>query len=308
MSDETTPPTSPATEPTAPAPDNFAAKLKGARAAAGLSQKKTGELCKVSLTTVFKWEHGQSEPSPQKQAAVLRKLRELVAVKVAPLPDDFRGTPTELTEAIADRMEIGAPGINAESDEFARNAIEQANQERASMAATPEELAHDPHEPVTDLPELSPDAIQTSVPLTPVTESLPDTPVSSGPMTNLMAGAIALSTPLPDTPVGNVHTSQDGVVRRRLADDDEREGAELIDGRKWFTVGFAPPHPRAKAAVKPISVEQPAATPAPVQATQKAPVAPTHTETTPKAPEPVESAPEPAAASPGRRDWGWWSQ
>lgn len=257
MSD-TTPPTSEATEPTAPStpvpdPDSFAVRLGVARAAAGLSQRLAGVACKVSLTTFFKWEHGQSEPSPQKQAAVLRKLREAVKPAVVAAFDPAFGPDTTVVATVKDGV------------------IESV--ESHQTAATPEELAHDPHEPVTDGPDYR----------------------------------VANQQPIPDIPIGNVHTSQDGVIRRRLADDDEREGAELIDGRKWFIVGFAPPHPRAKATVKPIAVKPTEPSPAPIPATQEASVAPTHTEATPKAPEPVAASSEPAMASYGKRGWSWWN-
>jgi transcriptional regulator with XRE-family HTH domain len=231
---------------TTPAPDSFAVKLKAAREAAGLPKTQATKLAGVSGPTYANWEFGRSTPSPQKQGAVLRKLREALIAEANAQPDP---QPTE-------------------------------------TAATPEELAHDPY---PDSPEGHDDLMLRQE----AADAMRNTPL------------VTVTTPaaIPETPVGNVHTSQDGVVRRRLADDDDRDGAEVIDGRRWFTVGFAPPHPRAKATVRAIAVEPVAAPPAPVPATPEAPKRPPHTETTPKAQKPVESA---AVATAGQRDWAWW--
>ena len=254
MTDDTTPPTSEATESPAPAPNSFAAKLKAARETAGLSQKKTAELAGISTGTIQNWESGKTIPSPQKQESVMRRLREAQVRAKLPLESYDAQTLTETS--------ITHP----------------ANQPGSLLpetAATPEELAHDPHEPFFK-GELSP-TVTAHVEL--------DTPAT-----------------LPDIPIGNVHTSQDGVVRRRLADDDEREGAEVIDGKKWFTVGFAPPHPRAKAAVRAI---EPKPDLAPIPAPPQPAEAPAHTETAPEVPKPVESSPVTAVA--GQRSWAWWN-
>lgn len=278
MTDTTPSPTSPATEPTAPGPDSFAVKLKAAREAAGLSKIKAGALFKVSALTVANWENERTKPTPQKQAAVLRKLREAVkpvaVIGVDPSYDRDQTTIVAGVQLGDKTVFVGDDGFTENEGEAKRFTDFDEAEAALQTAATPEELAHDPYEPIAG--ELSPD-LTVRVEL--------DTPAT-----------------LPETPVGNVHTSQDGVIRRRLADDDEREGAELIDGRKWFTVGFAPPHPRAKPTIKAVSME---AQPAPHPATQERSEPRVHTETTPEPQKPAESTP--VATVAGQRNWAFWN-
>ena len=69
------------TEPTTESkPDSFGSRLKAARTAAGLSQGKAAVLVNVSDSTIKNWEYDKTTPSPQKQGAVLRKLREATEV------------------------------------------------------------------------------------------------------------------------------------------------------------------------------------------------------------------------------------
>jgi DNA-binding XRE family transcriptional regulator len=268
------------TEQVAPPPrvlsqDTFAWKLKTAREAAGLSQTKLAALVKVSSQSIGNWENARSEPSPQKQGAVLRKLRELVKSD-AEVVEGLSPSVARLDEPTADhdRQVTGEP-------------IEEV----APESDTPD---HDPYDPVPD-DDRRLDEVNLLID-------------GDGDVREVGRKEFFESikkpepTPLPNIPVGNVHTTPEGVLLRRLADDDDREGYEVLDGKRWFTVGFVAPHPRAKTTTKPAT---PAPIPAPPLASQKPDSTPTHAPVSPKEKEPAEASPETAVA--GQRSWNWWN-
>ncbi len=61
--------------------ENFAEKLRAARAAAGLTQQGTADLMLIPKRTIEAWETGDRTPPPYVQRFVLNELQSLGANK-----------------------------------------------------------------------------------------------------------------------------------------------------------------------------------------------------------------------------------
>ena len=59
--------------------ETFAERLKAARAATGMSQKKLGDRMLISKRTLEKWETGERVPPEYVQRFVLNELQEIAA-------------------------------------------------------------------------------------------------------------------------------------------------------------------------------------------------------------------------------------